>query len=444
MALGLLNTVNYVVNSVWRCTGSARKSPQSPLHGKLAPYKKRLSKPMTQAAYDAALKSDGQIDAQALGWTLDRLDEESELEQFAAGIPGFVRSLEVKDAMSVLENAQKNSSLHKSLYRHIVVLLVRAAAPGVVPDSKRLPEPVRQRRIAICLEAVYYIPGAVEQILKRLAYHNTKEVNVFFSPILQATESCLIAERLAKPKKRIDQNVTIGAQCMVAVLVTRLPKGEETRKILMRHLKIKECSTLDHYLGHFDSLLLTNLNLFLKNTALDCIGKLETEKFDMIISTVHIIKQLKWTDAADVLRREFETLRAEVKSIATSPLLTWTAGANAKKLLEELSILLPNAPTVAGPSSSSSAAAAPSSTVDARSSVAPLPPVHSPPLQVSSPRPLSILTPNLGDAYISIPSSGSPSSYPPTSTPHDVTLPLSTPSPSWFSRRISHRTLAKK
>ncbi|KAH9983423.1 hypothetical protein BJV74DRAFT_797411 [Russula compacta] len=416
VALGLLYITNNVVDLVWRCTGSARKSAKSPLHGKLESYKTRLSKSMTKAANDAAMHSDSQMDARALGWTLDRLDEESELEEFAAGIPGFARSLEVKDTASILQNAQKYNSLYRSLYRHIVMLLVRAAKPWLIPDSKRLPEPVRQRRMAICLEALYYIPDAIEQVLERVAYHDTKKVTAFFSPILQSVESWLIAERLAVPNKRIDQNVTIGAQCVAAVFATRLP-GEEARPILMRHLKIQksDANTLDHYLEHFDSLLLTNLNRFLKTTALPYIDKLEMEKFDiMIISTVHIIKQLKWTHATDELRLEFETLRAKVKSIATPPSPTWAAGANAKKLLEELSILVPNAPTAAGPSSSSSAAAAaatPSPNMDARSSVAPLAPVYSPLPQASSPRSLSIVTPNI----VSMPSPGSPSSYPPIS-----------------------------
>lgn len=47
-----------------------------------------FSQDMTEAANEAAKRAENQLDARALGWTLDQLDEEGEPVTFAAGFPG--------------------------------------------------------------------------------------------------------------------------------------------------------------------------------------------------------------------------------------------------------------------------------------------------------------------------------------------------------------------
>ncbi len=44
---------------------------------------------MNEAAHDAAKRANGQLDARALCWTLDQVDEEGELVKFAAEICVF-------------------------------------------------------------------------------------------------------------------------------------------------------------------------------------------------------------------------------------------------------------------------------------------------------------------------------------------------------------------
>ena len=331
-ALAVLNTVDRMLDFYMRFVVCNRKSRTT-----AAPcvYRGPLSQDMTEAAHAEAARANSLLDAQALGWTLDRLDEEGELVKFAAGIPGFAHSTEVKDSAAILEKIP--SKLHSDLPRHITLLLIRASKPGLMRDSKLLSESVRKQRVTICLEALYYLPRGIKMILRRFAdnYRNPK-VEAGFSPIFQSTESWLIAERLSVPNNRVDQCVTIGAQCIATVIASQ-PPNKHTQPNLMQHLKIKEPQIFNSYLEPFDSALLKNLNQFLENTALEFI---DMEDIDIIVWTIRLVKRLKFRHAAQKLQNEFQTLLDKIYQHERRPL--GRTSTNAKRLLDEL--IGPNRP----------------------------------------------------------------------------------------------------
>lgn len=285
---------------------------------------RRFSRDMTEAAHDAAKRAKNQLDARALGWTLDQLDEEGELVKFAAGIPGFSLSTKVEGAVSILKRAPEFSIHYKNLYRHIVLLLIRASKPELLHDSKLLPEPVRQQRTTVCLVALYYLPHAIESILHRMASKHTRKVVAGFSPIFQSAESWMIAERLSEPNKRIDVGVTIGARCVATVIASQQP-DKQMQPILMRHLKIEEP------LENFDSALLKNLNQFLEDTALKFI---DMEDFSIIRWTLCLVKRPELKHAAQEVQDEFNKLLNKIYEVAEQS--SERASNNAKQLLDEL------------------------------------------------------------------------------------------------------------
>jgi hypothetical protein len=128
-ALAVVNTVDRIMDFLGKCSSSWTMPS---LREKLLSYKKLFAQGMTAAAHDAAKRATNQLDARALGWTLDQLDEEGELVKFAAGIPGFSRSTRVEGAVSILKKASMSSIHYHSLYRHIVLLLIRASKPEFV------------------------------------------------------------------------------------------------------------------------------------------------------------------------------------------------------------------------------------------------------------------------------------------------------------------------
>jgi len=297
---------------------------------------------MTEAAHVAAARANSQLDARALGWTLDQLDEEGELVKFAAGIPGFFCSSKVREAASILENAPTFSTLHRDLCGHILILFIFASKPVRVRlrGSKPLPESVREQRMAICLEALYYLPHAMEKILvrvKSVVNDNDRRIIHAFFPFLKSVRSWLIAERLSN-NSRVNPAVRIGAQCMATVIASQPPPDMQVRPIFMRQLGISEARILDRYLEPFDSLLLKNLNNFLNNTALPVIQDEQIQHHvHIVLTTVFLAKRLKFEHAAQELREEFESLRIRIRQHAMGPI--GKARDNAEELLDMLSSL---------------------------------------------------------------------------------------------------------
>jgi hypothetical protein len=301
---------------------------------------------MGEAIYTSAARPDSQRDARALGWTLDRLDEEGELVQFAAGIPGFSHSTEVKESVSILEKTPMSSQRHRNLSWHITDLLVRAFKPGQLHDSKLLPESVRKQRVTICLEALYYLPHALETVLQDIASDLDNPIAVRgLLPVVLSVESWLLAERLSKARTSIlDRGVKIGAQCMATVIASQPPRDEQSRSILMRYWRIEE-PLLNRYLEPFDSLLLKNLNFFLINTAEDVItDKNIQHHIDFVLLTVRLAKRLKFDHAVQELRDQFERLRTRFRRYVTDPESSEKVRDNAERLLSELSSLTTNPP----------------------------------------------------------------------------------------------------
>jgi hypothetical protein len=360
IALVVLDAADYVADSLGKfkegfdrlrspkktsTTMTPPPSPGSPPR-EVSSYRLLLSGSITEAIYTSAMRPDSRRDARALGWTLDRLDEEGELIQFAAGIPGFSRSTEVEESVSILEMTPMSSQLHCALSEDITHLLMRAFKPGQLQDSKLLPESVRKERVAICLEALYYLPHAVQTLLQYIAseLHNPLVV-LGLLPVVLSVESWLFAERLSKARTSIlDRAVKIGAQCMATVIASQPPPDEQSRSILMRYLRIDE-PLLNRYLEPFDSLLLKNLNFFLINTAEDVIRDENIQHhIDLVLPAVRLAKRLKFKHAAQELRAEFERLRTLIQRYADATESSEKTRDNAKRLLSELSSLTGNSP----------------------------------------------------------------------------------------------------
>jgi hypothetical protein len=362
IAVAVLNAFDFVVDSCRKfkesfarlvarlrppaktSTTTTTTTPSPPR--KVSSYKPLLSGSITEAIYTSAMRPDSQRDARALGWTLDRLDEEGELVQFAAGIPGFSRSTKVEESASILEETPMSSQLHCDLSGHIMELLMHAFKPGQLHDSKLLPESVRKQRVAICLEALYYLPHAFKTLLQGMESKlDHPNVARGLLPVLLSVESWLFAERLSCARTSIlDRSVKIVGQCMVAVIASQPPPDEQSLSILMRHLKIDDPDVLNRYLDPFDSLLLKNLNVFLLNTAQGRHLTMPSKQhhIDIVIMTVRLAKRLKFERAAQELRDQFEGLRTEIQQHATEP--PGKARENAERLLSELSSLTTTPP----------------------------------------------------------------------------------------------------
>ncbi|KAH9952441.1 hypothetical protein BC827DRAFT_1274706 [Russula dissimulans] len=295
-AIGLHYTVDHIVAFFRTRFVRNRKTHLEPDEAPTVTM--RQFEDMITAAHDAAANSSWEIDARALGWTLDKLDEPRQLIPFAAGIPGFSCSTEVEDRISILKAAPKQSAIHRKLYRRIVFLLMRTSDIKLLRCSQLVSESEGQRYRQICLKALYFLPDAIKHLLVRLLDPDVQrpdKVEAGFKPIFHSAESWVMAETLSQPDKRVHRDVAIGAQCVAAVQATQLPDTAETWSILGRQLKLDD-NVLEFYRKHrkhFDNLLLRNLNNFLENTAIKFTELWEEPKKlednDMILSTVRLL-----------------------------------------------------------------------------------------------------------------------------------------------------------
>ena len=108
----------------------------------------------------AALKVSLEIDARALMWTFDRLDEDHELELFFSGLPGFHNSKVVKEPLCCLDDEKK-----PRIFIAMIGFLDRTFSSNLLPDQ------VKRRRADICANAIdlVHTPNAFPEVVRSLA-----------------------------------------------------------------------------------------------------------------------------------------------------------------------------------------------------------------------------------------------------------------------------------
>ncbi|KAF8486401.1 hypothetical protein DFH94DRAFT_713162, partial [Russula ochroleuca] len=161
----------------------------------------------------------------ALCRTLNLLDEEHELEDFVAGIPGLSESealrtfheLSPNDGGRVVLAALPGpTSFNEQLPWSIVMLSHRAITSG-------LSELVRKRRTQACLKALYHIPGAIRDILAPYAAGTHYCLRIL--PLLNSSESLdLIKELWGTTNDDIALSVRCVAAAISAFIITP-PEG---------------------------------------------------------------------------------------------------------------------------------------------------------------------------------------------------------------------------
>ncbi|KAI9433491.1 hypothetical protein H4582DRAFT_2060905 [Lactarius indigo] len=157
-----------------------------------------------------------EIYSSALGWTLSQLDEDHELENFAAGIPGLYESGALTTSNdpddphptihTVLSVLPGPTSFNEPLPWSIIGLAQRATASD-------LSETLRRQRIKACLKALYYIPGAIRDVLA--PYAAGKHYCLVILPLLNTPESLEIIEELWDTPR---DDVALSVRCVATVI----------------------------------------------------------------------------------------------------------------------------------------------------------------------------------------------------------------------------------
>ena len=174
-----------------------------------------LSEGMTWRFKNSAKRISMDIYKNTLLRTLHWLHEDHELEEFVAGIPGLCESkaLALRESneiqctiRDVLATLPGPASFHASLPWSIIQLAQRSLASN-------LPKSIQQRRTRACLKALYYIPGAIRDVLA--PYAVGKHFCLEILPLLNSSDSLAIMDELWDIP---NDDVVLSVRCVAAVV----------------------------------------------------------------------------------------------------------------------------------------------------------------------------------------------------------------------------------
>ncbi|KAH8983795.1 hypothetical protein EDB86DRAFT_3246871 [Lactarius hatsudake] len=147
--------------------------------------------------------------------TLNWLSEDRELEKFVTGIPGLCESealathdsggtqRPIRDVLAALPGP---TSFHASLPWSVIELAQRAF-------TSKLPESIQRPRTRACLKALYYIPGAIRDVLIPHAAEKSHYSKIL--PLLNSSESLDIINEL---QNMPNDDIALPVRCVAAVV----------------------------------------------------------------------------------------------------------------------------------------------------------------------------------------------------------------------------------
>jgi hypothetical protein len=258
---------------------------------KLDDHSRRFRQGFLRSRESIALMQPTEMDSRALSWALDALDEDHELEQFVAAIPGYYRSTTVSPPREALKHLTHYEGLDSPLEARIFDLLSpRGTAPDAPPASN-----IERKRRMVCLHALHCLPGTVIRHLRAAVLDTT----LFSSdPLFASSEAWNAATSMAKDTHR---DIAFAGHCVATVLVaawrhgfTAVPPGPPPGGgnsvvvgvgALAMHLDVPE-ALVETWMNRADSVMLASLIHLLENTLEDI---REYDAADLLPVGMHVV-----------------------------------------------------------------------------------------------------------------------------------------------------------
>ena len=277
---------------------------------------KALSKGMIWKLEQSAKRISMEIYKKTFVWTLHQLDQDHELEEFVAGIPGLYESEAFSD-----DNGDVQSKLGN--IRPVLAVLPGPSSTGseaplpwsIIRLAQRsitssLLKPIQQKRTQACLRSLYYIPGAIRDVLA--SYAAGKHYCLEILPLLNSPESLEIIEELwDTPNDDVALSVRCAAAAVASFMITPplqmlenfvtpdipfIGDDDASQDFLADRIRVSADANggvTPEYLPRSDSARLQNIARFLTD----------------ITNTLRYMNTQWWTsDKADSIRRERQIL----------------------------------------------------------------------------------------------------------------------------------------
>jgi hypothetical protein len=231
IGLSFFSILHHGAKQLHQRWGAVNESSVISLRRRIKIYRKNKSKTFSENIISNLESSTEHISIDAntnlLARTLHWLHEDHELEEFVAGIPGLYESeafsrvrtdaggdvqrkqLDIRPVLAVLPGPTNSDT---PLPWSIIRLAQRAI-------TSKLSKPIQQKRTQACLRALYYIPGAIRDLLA--SYAAGKHFCLEILPLLNSSESLEIIEELwDTPNDDVALSVRCAAAAVAAFMIT--------------------------------------------------------------------------------------------------------------------------------------------------------------------------------------------------------------------------------
>ena len=247
---------------------------------------------MSKTAEESAFKLDPDIDYKSLLWTLQSLDEDTDLEKFFERLPRLCDSKTGKDLKLQEGFIGKNE---KELSNALIGLMNRTLPSNLVSES------VRHRRMIICTKVVN------STSLLGLWWFLHRVLLGDWYKFLECFEFGLFVQNW---KTAGDKVTTFAAQCVAALTTSILrDRGRDKRWVQLASGLLGVPNSLLHkYITHGDSILLANAIFIVRQTVQTYSGSKERHRTDILdasTKTLGTVWKLKIGDTLPELQHEF-------------------------------------------------------------------------------------------------------------------------------------------
>ena len=189
--------------------------------------RQRFSRSLRKSVELGAFRAGSAVVTNALNWTLTALDEDKEIEDFAARVPGFFDSRAVPDATSAVLSLMSHHSNAEPIFGSRLCDLFKTCTPGSSP----LDETTRNHRLRVCLKCLWYFGRA----------YNQPGVS---QPLPSYFPKSLIPEIVRLVQTEKDTIVRVMGRCVIAVVVNKVVEDHKSSSIPLDDGVLSSLSTV--------------------------------------------------------------------------------------------------------------------------------------------------------------------------------------------------------
>jgi len=224
-------------------------------------HKERFKEGLRRYVVSSAIDSSSSVDKDALNWTLTRLDEDQEVQDFISRIPGFFDSRVVPEAPRTMIGLMDSSPSDGD---SVLFVRLRGLLMTCLPTTSGFNPDDRKNRLNVCLTAIWYYIRAYNQ---HHGIRMSKQFRMLFSD--QNDMDLLLADD--------DTRTKIVVLCMGSLFTAKImkemgdrtenPQVSEGERVLLKKAlgplwrlnladhKPSELTNLDSMLGELDTMI---------------------------------------------------------------------------------------------------------------------------------------------------------------------------------------------